>query len=399
MARILDKVKGPKDLKRLSLAELEQLCGELREEITSVVSKTGGHLAPNLGVVELTVALHYVFESPKDKIIFDVGHQCYAHKLLTGRKERFHTLRQYGGISGFPRREESPHDPFGTGHGSTSISAALGFAVARDLKGGNESIVAVIGDGSLTGGMAYEALNNAGMMKRPLIVVLNDNQMAISPSVGAMAQYLARIRSDPHYLRAKRAFEELMRRLPLGQRVVEAVERLKASIKHLLVPGMLFEELGFTYLGPVDGHDLRALIRVLNQAKRMKRPVLVHVVTKKGKGYEPAERDATKFHGVPPFDVRSGKVKGGKRRSYTEVFSQALIELACKDERIVAITAAMPSGTGLDKFGEQFPDRFFDVGMAEEHAVTFAAGLAASGMKPVVAIYSTFLQRAYDQIV
>lgn len=399
VGKVLSRIEDPRDLKTLSFPELEKLCQELREEITEVVSKTGGHLAPNLGAVELTIALHYVFDSPQDKIIFDVGHQCYAHKLLTGRRERFHTLRQYGGISGFPRREESPHDAFGTGHGSTSISAALGMAVAERLKGGKGHTIAVIGDGSMTGGLAYEGLNNAGMLKVPLIVVLNDNQMAISPSVGAMAQYLAKIRSDPHYLKAKEAFEDLMRRLPLGKQVLETVERLKASIKSMLVPGMLFEELGFTYLGPVDGHDLRALISVLERAKRMEKPVLVHIVTRKGKGYKPAERDAAKFHGVPPFDVESGELEKPKRKTYTDVFSEALVELACEDKRIVAITAAMPSGTGLDEFSKQFPERFFDVGMAEGHAVTFAAGLAASGLKPVVAIYSTFLQRAYDHIL
>jgi 1-deoxy-D-xylulose-5-phosphate synthase len=396
---LLNTIKGPADLKPLSRGQLSELADEIRGRLIEAVSHTGGHLAPNLGVVELTIALHYVFDSPRDKIIWDVGHQCYTHKLLTGRAGALRTLRQHGGMSGFPRRDESEHDCFDTGHGSTAISAALGAAAARDLNHQQHAVVAVVGDGAMTGGLAFEALNHAGHLERDLIVVLNDNEMSISRNVGALAHYLSRVRTEPRYLRAKENFEAAVQRLPRGAAMLEVVEKLKAGIKHLLVPGMLFEELGFTYLGPIDGHDLDATIETLRHARSIKGPVLVHAVTTKGKGYDPAERDACRFHGVAPFDVDSGEpaVPGGA--SFTSVFGAQLVRLAQADERIVAITAAMPDGTGLLPFSCALPDRFFDVGMAEGHAVTFGAGLAAAGMRPVVAVYSTFLQRAYDQVL
>lgn len=397
---VLGRIEGPEDLKALTPEEQERLAAEIRAELIGVLARNGGHVASNLGVVELTIALHTVFNSPKDKIVWDVGHQSYVHKLLTGRRDRFHTIRQLGGLSGYCRREESPHDPFGAGHGSTSISAALGLAAARDRQGGTERIVAVIGDGSLTGGMAFEALNAAGHLKTDILVVLNDNGMSIARNVGGMASYLRRLRTDPHYLKAREEFENLARSLPMGRSIVDAVERLKASVKHLWLPGMLFEELGFTYLGPVDGHSLPQLRRALEEARRLNGPVLLHVHTTKGKGYTPAEEDAVRFHGCPPFDAASGAPAAPKDViTYTQAFATALIRLAEKDDRIVAITAAMPEGTGLSEFARRFPQRFYDVGMAEEHAVTFAAGMAAAGLRPVVAIYSTFLQRSYDQIL
>jgi 1-deoxy-D-xylulose-5-phosphate synthase len=397
---LLDEITGPADLKPLSRAQLVELADEIRGRLIAAVSRTGGHLAANLGVVELTIALHYELDSPRDKILWDVGHQCYTHKLLTGRAAGLPTLRQRGGMSGFPRRAESPHDCFDTGHGSTSISAALGAVIARDLRHQDHAVVAVIGDGAMTGGLAFEALNHAGHLGRDLIVVLNDNQMSISRNVGALARYLGRVRAEPHYLRAKENFEAALQRLPRGAAVLEAVEKLKAGVKHLLVPGILFEELGFTYLGPVDGHDLEALIETLRRARGVKGPVLIHAVTTKGKGYDPAERDASRFHRTAPFDIESGEPAapaGGCH--FTSLFGAELVRLAAADPRIVAITAAMPDGAGLAPFAQQFPDRFFDVGMAEGHAVTFAAGLAAAGLRPVVAVYSTFLQRAYDQLL
>ncbi|MBO8128468.1 MAG: 1-deoxy-D-xylulose-5-phosphate synthase [Peptococcaceae bacterium] len=400
MGNILNKINSPKDLKSLSLDELKQLAGEIREFIIQTVSHTGGHLAPSLGVVELTLALHRVFDAPADRIIWDVGHQCYAHKIITGRRECFDSLRQFGGLSGFPCRWESPFDPFGTGHSSTSISAALGMALARDLSGHKHSVVAVIGDGAMTGGMAFEALDHAGHLKKRLIVVLNDNEMSIAPNVGALSGYLSRLRTDPMYTRGKDEFESLLRRVPsIGPRMLRWVERVKDSFKYLVVPGMFFEELGFTYLGPVNGHSIKDLIEVLNQAKAADEPVLVHALTQKGKGYEAAEKDPGKFHGVGPFDVFNGKNKKSSRVSYTQVFGRTIVNLAEEDDHIAAITAAMTDGTGLTSFAKRFPDRFFDVGIAEQHAVTFAAGLAAEGYKPVVAIYSTFLQRAFDQIL
>jgi len=400
MGKYLDRVQGPEDVKALSLAEAAELAEEVRALLVDTVAKTGGHLASNLGVVELTLALHMVLDTARDRVVWDVGHQCYVHKLLTGRRHRFHTLRQLGGIAGFPRREESEHDAFNTGHGSTSISAALGLAKARDLQGGQEAVVAVIGDGALTGGLAFEALNQAGHLKSNLLVILNDNEMSISRNVGAMAGYLSRLRLDPHYLRAKDNFEALMSRLKLGPAVLEAVERFKLGVKQLLVPGMLFEELGLTYLGPIDGHDLGALVAMLRHARTLRGPVLMHVITRKGKGYHFAEADACRFHGTSPFDVDSGEPdRAPTGLSFTSAFGEAMIRLAKEDSRVVAITAAMRDGTGLKRFAELYPDRFFDVGMAESHAVTFAAGLAARGLRPVVAVYSTFLQRAYDQIL
>jgi len=375
------------------MAELEALAREIRTLLVETVLKTGGHLASNLGAVELTIALHRVFNTPEDKIIWDVGHQCYTHKLLTGRAERFSTLRQLGGLHGYPLPEESPHDPFGTAHGSTAISAALGFAKARDLRGGKEHVVAVVGDGALTGGLAYEGLNHAGHLGTRLLVVLNDNAMAISPNVGAMARYLHRVTTGEPYLRLKQDFEHLMNRLPLGELVLEGVEAFKEGVKNAVSAGTVFRELGFRYIGPVDGHDIREVVRVLQLAKGHNGPVLVHLTTVKGKGYEPAEEAAPQFHGVsPPSPPKEAP-------TWTAAFGEAVAQLAEKDERIVAITAAMCDGTGLAEFERRFPDRFFDVGMAEEHAVTFAAGLAAAGMRPITAIYSTFLQRSFDQVV
>jgi 1-deoxy-D-xylulose-5-phosphate synthase len=397
----LERIKTPEDLQSLNDAELVELAAEIRKRIIDVVSRNGGHLAPNLGVVELTLALHSVLHSPRDKIIWDVGHQCYVHKLLTGREGQFHTIRTGGGLSGFPKPGESPHDVIGTGHTSTSISAALGLALARDLRGEDYTVCAVIGDGALTGGLAWEGLNHAGHVGTNLLVVLNDNEMSISPNVGALSSYLSRLRTDPAYGRLKADVEYVLRKIPaIGGQVVKSVERLKDSLKYLLVAGVLFEELGFTYLGPIDGHNLPLLKQVLTSAQKVKGPVLLHVITTKGKGYWPAEAEPDRFHGVGPFDPVTGKAKKKKGPpSYTEVFAQTLVKLAERDHKIVGITAAMPSGTGLDKLAHRFPSRCYDVGIAEQHAVTLAAGLATGGFKPVVAIYSTFLQRAYDQIV
>lgn len=389
------------ELRQMSDNELAHLAKEIRNALITTISRTGGHLASNLGVVELTLALHASFHSPEDKIIWDVGHQSYIHKIITGRYQQFSTLRQFGGLSGFPKRRESAHDIFETGHSSTSISAALGMAEARDLKGENHHVVAVIGDGALTGGMAFEALNHAGHSGTPLIVILNDNEMSIAPNVGAMSSYLARLRTAPGYSRTKEDVQQLLRRIPsIGYRMIRSIERLKDSLKYLVVPGMLFEEMGFTYLGPLDGHQIGLLRRVLQQAKQVKGPVLLHVVTKKGKGYAPAEHSPDRFHGTGPFDVATGMpIKKASPPSYTEVFGKTMVELAHEQDDIVAITAAMPDGTGLGEYGKQFPARLFDVGIAEGHAVTFAAGLATQGIRPVFAVYSTFLQRAYDQII
>lgn len=398
---LLAQIKEPADLRRLDFEALKRLAAEIREVIVATTARTGGHLAPNLGVVELTLALHYVFDSPRDKIIWDVGHQSYVHKLLTGRYHRFGSLRQLGGISGFPRPEESVHDVFATGHSSTSVSAALGLAVARDLAGQDYRVVAVIGDGALTAGMAFEALNHAGHLQKDLLVVLNDNEMSIAPNVGALAKYLNRLRTDPMYRRGKEEIERLLNKIPaIGPKVARVVERLKDSLKYLVVPGMFFEELGFEYLGPVDGHNIPLLVEVFRQARKTRGPVLVHVFTKKGKGYPPAERNPDLFHGVGPFRADTGELEAtGGGPTYTEVFGRTVVELARRDPRVVAITAAMPAGTGLVPFAREFPERFFDVGIAEQHAVTLAAGMARGGLKPVVAIYSTFLQRAYDQII
>lgn len=399
--QLLQKINSPADLKMLTLDEMQHLAGEIRQLIIDVVSKNGGHLAPNLGVVELTLALHKVFTTPRDKIIWDVGHQSYIHKILTGRKDIFPTLRQYHGLSGFPKRQESEHDAFGTGHSSTSISAALGMAVARDLKGENNNVIAVIGDGSMTGGMAFEALNNAGDLHKKMIVILNDNEMSISKNVGAMSQYLCQLRTGETYNRIKHDVEGWLKGLDFGADVLSAIERVKGSVKYLMVPSSVFEELGFKYLGPIDGYDLNKLMEVLEAAKHINGPVLVHVITKKGKGYGPAEVSPNKFHGTGPFDIATGAkiVDSAAPVSYTEVFGKTLIAEAAADENIVAITAAMSDGTGLSKFAEQYPKRFFDVGIAEQHAVTAAAGMAAEGLKPVVAVYSTFLQRAYDSVL
>lgn len=400
MSRFLDRLAGPSDLKGYSYDELDKLAEEIRKEIIHTVAQNGGHLAPNLGVVELTLALHRVFDSPKDQIIWDVGHQCYTHKLITGRRDSFFSLRQFNGISGFPKPEESPHDAFGTGHSSTSISVALGMAMARDLLNAKNEIVAVIGDGSITGGMALEALNHAGHLKANITVVLNDNEMSISPNVGALSSYLSSLRTDPSYFKLKSGVQSALNRVPLvGDKLANTVESLKDAFKYMLVPGIFFEELGFTYLGPIDGHNIKKLCRVLTEAQNIKGPVLVHTVTTKGKGYKPAEKQPSVFHGVGPFDIETGKSKGKSESTFTDSFSEAICKEAQKDERIVAITAAMADGTGLKEFSEKFPDRFYDVAIAEQHAVTFAAGLASAGMKPIVAIYSTFLQRAYDQII
>ncbi len=400
MSGLLDKINQPSDLRALTRDDLARLADEIRARLIETVSRTGGHLAASLGAVELAIALHYAFDSPTDKIIWDVGHQAYAHKLLTGRRDRFESLRQAGGISGFPSRRESEHDAFDTGHGSTAIAAALGMAKARDLTGDDHAVVAVVGDGAMSGGMAFEALNLAGHLKTPLIVILNDNQMSISRNVGALSAYLSKLRVDPHYLRAKSDFESLVSKLPLGGSLIDAVERLKDGVKQLLLPGMLFEELGFTYLGPIDGHHLPALIETLQQARRLARPVLIHVITQKGRGYLPAENDAARWHRTGAFDIETGEpLTASSGLSYTRIFGKTMVALAERHPRLVAITAAMKEGTGLAEFAERFPDRFFDVGMAEQTAVTFAAGLASQGFRPVAAVYSTFLQRAYDQVV
>ncbi len=398
--RILDTISAPCDVKSLDEAQLAQLSAEIREELIATVSATGGHLAPNLGVVELTLGIHRALDCPKDRIIFDVGHQSYVHKLITGRRERFSTLRQYGGVCGFPKRNESEYDMFDTGHASDSLSVALGRALARDTRGGDETVVAVIGDGSMTGGMSFEALNHIGHLGTRLVIVLNDNEMSISENVGALASYLARVRLDPRYTRLRDGVESRLSTTSLGKVMVDAGEAVKGSVKQLLVPGMLFEELGLKYVGPIDGHDIGQVEEAVRRARTTAGPVIIHAVTRKGAGYEHAETSPDAFHGIGPFSVETGKANGsGGAISYTEAFSRALLAEAAQDERIVAITAAMPSGTGLDKFAEAYPDRFYDVGIAEEHAVGLAAGLALGGLKPVVAVYSTFMQRAYDQMI
>lgn len=401
MVGLPGQMKLPEDLQTLQITELEELAAKIRRYMIQTVANNGGHLAPNLGVVELALALHSTFQSPRDRIIWDVGHQSYPHKLLTGRWERFHTLRRYRGLSGFPKPAESVHDPFGTGHSSTSISAALGLALARDHCGDTYKVIAVIGDGALTGGMALEALNHAGHLQTDLMVVLNDNEMSIGSNVGAMSAYLGRIRSDPKYFRLKTEFEQKANRIPLvGKKIVDSAERLKGGLKYLVVPGMIFEELGLTYFGPIDGHNIAALKGTFRQASRMKGPVLIHILTEKGKGYSFAEASPERFHGIGPFDLENGLPRSKKTGpTYTEVFGQTMVRLAAENPKIVALTAAMTGGTGLSRFAEAYPQRFFDVGIAEQHAVGLAAALAAGGLQPVVAIYSTFLQRAYDQIV
>ena len=401
MHTLLEHVHQPQDIKKFSLPQMEQLASEIRRLVIGTIAMNGGHLAPNLGVVELTLALHKVYNSPQDKIIWDVGHQSYIHKILTGRKEQFATIRQLGGLSGFPKRKESPHDAFDTGHSSTSISAALGLALARDLSCQKHEVLAIIGDGSLTGGEAFEALNHVGHLGTRMTVILNDNEMSIAKNVGALSDYLSKMRTTPTYSRVKHDIEYLLRRIPaIGDSVVKTAERVKDSLKYLLVPGVFFEELGFSYFGPIDGHNICSLMEVFQQTKNMEGPVLIHVVTQKGKGYIPAESNAAHFHGVGPFCIESGETTtSGQKPSYTAIFGETLVEMAAKNQNIVAITAAMQEGTGLKKFATRYPNRFWDTGIAEQHAITLAAGLAAAGKKPVVAIYSTFLQRAYDQLL
>lgn len=397
----LDKVDNIDDLKKLNKDELPNLAEDIRHFLVDNVSKTGGHLAPNLGVVELTIALHYVFNSPNDKIIFDVGHQCYVHKILTGRKKYFPTLRKLNGMSGFPKTRESIHDIFNTGHSSTSISTALGIATANKLKGKKDFAIAVIGDGALTGGLAFEGLNNAKIDDTNLIVILNDNQMSISPSVGNLSIYLNEIRSNSLYTNSKKKIKSTLERIPiLGNPLIHFIENAKNALRHALLPNsVMFEQFGFTYLGPIDGHNIQDLTKILERAKSVRKPVLIHVVTTKGKGYKPAEEKPDVFHGIGKFDPESGKITRSSSMSYSKKFSDTLVDIARKNEKIVAITAAMPKGTGLYEFSKEFPNRFFDVGIAEEHAVSFASGLAVQGYVPVFAVYSTFLQRAYDEIL
>ena len=398
---ILEQIKGPENLKNMSPEELCVLAGEIRTFLIEKISHTGGHLASNLGVVELTIALLRTFDLPKDKIIWDVGHQSYTHKILSGRMQEFDELRQYGGLSGFPKRKESPYDAFDTGHSSTSISAGLGIAQGRDILGEDYKVVSVIGDGALTGGMAYEALNNAARMKKNFIIVLNDNKMSISENVGGMSRYLGGLRTGNGYNDLKKNVADTLERIPVvGERMIDRIKRTKNSIKQLFIPGMLFENMGITYLGPVDGHNIQALCKVFKEAQKLDHAVLVHVLTKKGKGYEPAEKNPAAFHGVSPFDIKTGRpVAEKKYPTYTDVFSKKMCQLGETHPELVAVTAAMPDGTGVAAFGKRFPDRFFDVGIAEAHAVTSAAGVAAAGLRPVVAVYSSFLQRGYDQIL
>ena len=397
---ILETINSPDDLKKLSASRLPEVAAELRRMIIDTCAGNGGHLAPSLGVVELTIALHRVFSTPTDKIVWDVGHQAYAHKILTGRREPFGTLRTLNGISGFPKRGESPHDAFDVGHSSTSISAATGYAAARDLDGRKNKVLAVIGDGSMTGGSAYEGMNHAGHLDKDLIVVLNDNEMSIAENVGALSNFLSRTSSSEFVHRFKKDVEAFLKRVDVGKGVLHVARKIEDSFKGFFTPGMLFEAFGFNYIGPIDGHDLPMLIETLENVKKLNDAVLVHVLTKKGKGYKPAEDNPSLFHGVGPFDIGTGKILKGKggAASYTAIFGSALCKLAAEDERITAITAAMPDGTGLTAFAKEFPGRFFDVGIAEQHGVTFAAGLAAEGLRPVFAVYSTFLQRAYDQV-
>ena len=397
---ILEKIKEANDVKQLSLSECEQLAQEIRDFLIRSLSETGGHLASNLGVVELTIALHRFLHFPEDKLVWDVGHQAYTHKILTGRKEQFATLRKTGGLSGFPKRKESDCDAFDTGHSSTSISAGLGLVQARDLKGENYQVVSVIGDGALTGGMAYEALNNAAELKKNFIIILNDNEMSITRNVGGMSSYLDHIRMAAPYTELKMGVTNALKKIPkVGDGMVDALHKTKSSIKQLVIPGMLFENMGLTYLGPVDGHDIRQLGKVLQEAKRKQGPVLIHVLTEKGRGYEPAMRHPARFHGAAPYEIETGLPKAKGNPSYTDIFSTVMRKLGDRDEKVVAVTAAMTDGTGLKRFHNMFPERFFDVGIAEQHAVTFAAGLAAAGLKPIFAVYSSFLQRAYDQIL
>ncbi len=401
MPKLIDLINQANDIKKIKVADYDKLADEIRAFLIQNVSKTGGHLASNLGVVELTMALHLFLGFPQDKLVWDVGHQAYTHKLLTGRKELFPTLRQMDGLSGFPKMEESCCDSFDTGHSSTAVSAALGLVKARDLNRDNNKVVAVIGDGALTGGMAFEAINNAGRLMTNFIIVLNDNNMSISENVGGLANYLAKLRTSSKYTGFKQNMENALNHLPgIGKEIVEKLKRSKDAIKYFMLPSMFFEDMGLTYIGPIDGHDIHQLMVAFETASRAKKAVVVHVLTKKGKGYQPAEKYPARFHGVDPFDISSGKpINKEKELSYTKVFSDTMVKLAKEDNKVLAITAAMPYGTGLSDFKKLYPERFFDVGIAEQHAVTFAAGLAMGGFKPVVAIYSTFLQRAYDQII
>ncbi|MEI6703910.1 MAG: 1-deoxy-D-xylulose-5-phosphate synthase, partial [Deltaproteobacteria bacterium] len=397
---ILQTINSPDDLRRLPASQLPEVASELRRIIIDTCALNGGHLAPGLGVVELTIALHRVFKTPVDKIVWDVGHQAYAHKILTGRRDSFGTLRTLGGMSGFPKRHESPHDSFDAGHSSTSISAATGFAAARDLDKRKNKVLAVIGDGSMTGGIAYEGINHAGHLNKDMIIILNDNEMSIAENVGALSNFLSRTASSEFIHRFKKNTESFLNRLDVGKGVLQVARKMEESFKGLFTPGMLFEAFGFEYIGPINGHDLPALIETLENVRKFDNAVLLHVLTKKGKGYKPAEDNPALFHGVGPFDIETGKVLKGKggAASYTAIFGAALCKLAAEDDRITAITAAMPDGTGLTGFSKEFPERFFDVGIAEQHGVTFAAGLAAEGYRPVFAVYSSFLQRAYDQV-
>lgn len=400
MEKILDNIHDTEDIRRLNLVEKKQLAGEIREFIIQTVSKNGGHLASNLGVVELTIALHSIFDTPKDKIVWDVGHQTYTHKIITGRKEQFKSLRKTGGLAGFPKTTESEYDCFNTGHSSTSISAALGMAKARDIKKEDHNIIAVIGDGALTGGMALEALNDAGNSNTRFIVILNDNEMSISKNVGGISMFLSKLRTRTFYTSSNNKVKILVKKIPyMGDKIIQSVRKLKYSIKHLFIYNMLFEDIGFKYFGPIDGHDIEKLESILTIAKKTEGPVLIHVVTKKGKGYLPAEQNPDKFHGVGSFSIKTGKTEQEKKIDYSAVFGKKLVEMAKKDESIVAITAAMRDGTGLGEFSNRFPERFFDVGIAEQHAVCFAAGLATAGLKPIIPIYSSFYQRAYDQVI
>lgn len=399
--RLLDRINNPNDLKKIPKKELPQLAQEIRETILNLVSEKGGHLGASLGAVELTISLHYIFDTPTDRLVWDTGHQAYPHKLLTGRKEQFKTIRQYQGLSGFLSRAESPYDTFGAGHAGTSISAALGMAEARDQLGQKHRVIAIIGDGAMTAGMAYEALNHTGGLKRDMIVILNDNEMSISKNVGAFSSYLTRIITGALYTKVKKETESLLKQIPkIGSPIFKAVKMAEGSVKGLLSPGSLFEELGFRYIGPIDGHRLDMLLTTFENVKHLRGPLLIHLLTKKGKGYPPAEQDQAAFHGTSAFDLSTGEAKKkSTQQTYTSVFANTLIKLAKKEPRIVAITAAMPDGTGLTKFAKEFPSRFYDVGIAEQHGVTLAAGMAAGGLRPFVAIYSTFLQRGFDQII
>lgn len=397
---MLEKINSPKDLKKLNIEEKNKLAKEIREYILEVVSENGGHLASNLGVVELTIALHSVFNMPKDKIVWDVGHQSYVHKIITGRKEQFKTIRKFNGISGFPKINESEYDSFNTGHSSTSISAALGMARARDLKGKNNQVIAVIGDGALTGGMALEALNDTGFSQTKMTVILNDNEMSISKNIGGLNMFLSKLRTKKLYTKSNLSIKKIVNKIPIiGKPIVKVIQRIKRSIKQLIIPKMFFEDIGFTYLGPVDGHDIEQLENIMKLSKLIQGPVLIHVLTKKGKGYKIAEEKPDKFHATAPFDIQTGKTKKEKKTDYSKIFGKKLVELAEKDDKIVAITASMKDGTGLSEFANKFPQRFFDIGIAEQHALTMAAGMAKEGMVPFVPIYSSFYQRAYDQVI